>query len=250
MDKVESLIHNRVSDLYKNMDGTGDVPDWKLEDYHNSIGKDDAVHGALMRNPVRYYTLDEDLLSALLREPMTDIMQHYWGHRNPLITHIGHENSTSAPVADNACCFRFVRPGIRDVAGVHVDTYYATRKDAYTKSLEERVTDGASGLDLLTAWVPVVGNDERFSLRFSPGSHKLDHPAELFQQSPQHMTRAVDKEYENKFEYIRPKLSRGQAIIFHPNMLHGGSFNLGETTRVSLEIRFRDRKDATPNNLA
>ena len=38
-----------------------------------------------------------------------------------------------------------------------------------------------------------------------------------------------------RFTLVRPVMRRGQAIVFHPHLIHGGSANLGETTRVSIE---------------
>ena len=43
--------------------------------------------------------------------------------------------------------------------------------------------------------------------------------------------------YTRKYKYIRPQLRLGEAIIFHPNLIHGGSLNLGKKTRVSIDFR-------------
>ena len=48
--------------------------------------------------------------------------------------------------------------------------------------------------------------------------------------------------YTKKYKYIRPQLRLGEAIIFHPNLIHGGSLNLGKKTRVSIDFRLFNKK--------
>ena len=56
------------------------------------------------------------------------------------------------------------------------------------------------------------------------------------------MTRECTSDYESRFHFIRPELLPGQAIVFHPNLLHGGSVNEGNSTRVSIEVRLRNNR--------
>ena len=41
----------------------------------------------------------------------------------------------------------------------------------------------------------------------------------------------------SEYKFIRPRMKKGQAIVFHPNLLHGGSKCIGRFTRISIELR-------------
>lgn len=240
MNLVETLVHEKVSTVGRELKIKAPHSDWDLADYHKTLGSDQEVHGQLMAAPNRYITLPTSLLAASESSPIKNFFNYFWGGAKPLVTHWQGPNGELRP--DNACGFRIVRPGPGDITGAHVDTYYGYGESAddAANALSNRVEKAIHGLDLITAWVPVVGFDERYSLRFAPRSHAINHPVGAFKHNPEFITRASTPEYEAKFDFIRPSLKRGQAIIFHPNLLHGGSSNLGDTTRVSLEIRFRN----------
>ena len=52
------------------------------------------------------------------------------------------------------------------------------------------------------------------------------------------------KNYLKKFKFKRLTLKKGQAIFFHPNLIHGGSINKGNYTRLSVEIRMFNKVNA------
>lgn len=240
MDLAETLVHDKIDHVGKELGIETPNSDWNLANYHKCFGIDQNIHGQLMAAPNRYITLPDSLLAPSESSPIKDFFDYFWDGKKPLVTHWQGPNGELQP--DNACGFRVVRPGPEDITGAHVDTYYGYGENAddATNALSSRVEKAIHGLDLITAWVPVVGFDERYSLRFAPRSHAINHPVSAFNHNPDFITRASTSEYESKFDFIRPSLKRGQAIIFHPNLLHGGSANLGNTTRVSLEIRFRN----------
>ena len=43
--------------------------------------------------------------------------------------------------------------------------------------------------------------------------------------------------YLKKFDFKRIDMKIGEVLIFHPNLLHGGSKNIGNKTRVSFDFR-------------
>ena len=51
-----------------------------------------------------------------------------------------------------------------------------------------------------------------------------------------------------KFKFKRLNYKPGEALVFHPNLLHGGSDNLGSNTRISLDTRVLNLKDLNINN--
>jgi len=236
IDAAAKIIEDKIDEIGAPAPEKRGVRDWTLADYHNTFGSDDTVHRRVTYPDVRYVTLSEDFVASALDGTVLRILDRYWGHREPLITHERGLRDAKAPDArlidDNTCAFRLVRPGTDDAAGVHVDKYYG--------NVAGIAEVGPANPSLITIWIPVVGFGEHYSLRLAPGSHTIDHPPEVFKKIPAYLTRVCSPEYESKFEYIRPKLRKGQAIVFHPNLLHGGSRNLGQATRVSLEIRLRD----------
>lgn len=238
---AEQMIHDRVDEIRAGKNSGAENADWSLAEYHKSLGARDEDHRALMAHSVRYINLTDDMVEGLLPPLVLSLLDHYWGHREPMITHRGHE-LREEDEGKYACGYRFVRPGLTDVAGVHVDTYFGSKPDAYDESLETCVHSADKDAELLTIWIPVVGFDERYSLRIAPRTHMVEHPVDAFNRDPGIITQAVKDDYESKFDYIRPGLKPGQAILFHPNLMHGGSSNLGDSTRVSMEVRLHNPK--------
>ena len=116
----------------------------------------------------------------------------------------------------------------KDTAGVHIDVN----------------AGGIINRDLktsLTIWIPIVGFSKKYTLKISPKSHLFDHGVK-FKITKKKVTPLLEKKYWKKFKFTRLNLKPGQAIIFHPNLLHGGSNNFGSSTRVSLDTRILNLK--------
>ena len=90
--------------------------------------------------------------------------------------------------------------------------------------------------------MPLIGFNEKYSLNLAPKSHLLNHPINKFVKSKT-VTNIFSKNYYKNIKFLRPKLQKGQAIVFHPNLLHGNSFNIGTKTRFSIEIRFYNKNN-------
>jgi|GEM_PF-2753345 len=230
IDEMAALVRARVLDVTET--NAADAA-WPLGEYHLHIGADDERHKEVTRSDVRYITFSEQHLQNLLQQSMRDLMTAFWGHDEVLLTH--RRGALDAPMQnDGTTGFRLARPGRDDAVGVHVDRYYGN-----IDGIDDVSVDKPS---LVTAWIPVVGFDSRYSLRISPGTHRIEHPNEAFKKMPGYITHTCTPEYEAKFDYIRPDLKKGQSIVFHPNLMHGRSTNEGTETRVSLEPRIRDRR--------
>ena len=109
----------------------------------------------------------------------------------------------------------------------------------------------------ITVWCPLIGFDSRYTLRIAPGSHLNTHqtsPSKKVQG--QYRIPFINNNYLKKFKFIRPKLKKGQAIMFHANLLHGGSTCFGKYTRVSINPRLfinevffnKKNKSISPSN--
>ena len=132
----------------------------------------------------------------------------------------------------NATAFRIAKPKpSSDVGGVHYDLPYGRQK-----------VPNKDHKALVTIWCPLVGFSEKYTLKISPKSHIPKHSLSKILKQKKFLSPVFDKNYVKKFKYMRPRLKKGQAIIFHPNLLHGASYNRGKNTRVSLDLRIFNSK--------
>jgi hypothetical protein len=211
LDGLEQALVMRVRDI-ADLEMPPGLSPFSLADYHG-LGIPDEVHARMMAPKHRYLPLATVHQGMFFRECVMEILEHFFGHRRIAMRFL-----VNATWRDGVCGFRVVRAAAQDVSGIHSESSY--------------------GICPITLWLPVVGFDERFTLNLAPGSHAASHPAEAIQASPQHMAKPYAQEYVKRFTFLRPRMQRGQALVFHPNLLHGGSANCGPSTRVSMDIRF------------
>ncbi len=186
--------------------------------YHEH-GLSDEAHARLMGPKHRRLHLPADIQSMLLNDRAMKLFESFWSHRAVAIKDI-----IDREWVFGTCGFRMVRPGGGgDVAGIHSESSYDIMP--------------------ITMWLPVVGFDPRYTLKLAPGSHLVEHPSAAIVKSKQFTARPYTENYANQFDYIRPAMRKGQAIVFHPRLLHGGSVNAGDETRSSIEIRVYQQSD-------
>ena len=75
-----------------------------------------------------------------------------------------------------------------------------------------------------------------------PGSHLLNHPINKISKKTNIISPVFKKKYYKNFKFKRFNLSTGQCILFDGNLLHGGTNNHGNKTRVNLEFRLYNNK--------
>ena len=126
---------------------------------------------------------------------------------------------------ENFAGFRIVRPN-SNVSGIHQDDYRGT------KALEKKV---------ISVWIPLIGYDERTTLRIFPKSHLVHHDSTNYIKDD-FIAQSFSKDYVSQFESTRLRLKKNEAIIFHPLLLHGGSTNATNFVRVSIELRITSRQ--------
>jgi ectoine hydroxylase-related dioxygenase (phytanoyl-CoA dioxygenase family) len=151
-------------------------------------------------------------------------LDHDWGQHDFLFQ----DEFPSGELVLGMCSFRVVRPSSLDASGIHCETMYTARPYP------------------LTIWIPIVGLDQRYTLQLAPGSHRATHPPEAVVRNDRFVAQSFSDDYTRRFEYVRPDMRRGQAIILNCNTLHGASHNLGNCTRVSVEVRLREARGASP----
>ena len=154
---------------------------------------------------------------------LLELIKPYWGHSDVKIIWVG--SAKKNQVETNKAGFRIARPKVKsDAATEHIDSYNEDEKS------------------FLTIWIPLIGFGKNYSLKFYPGTHKTSHLKKNFEKKTKYISRVFKKNYYEKFNSIRPNLKPGQAIIFHPNLIHGGSKNDGSHTRISIEVRLFNKK--------
>jgi hypothetical protein len=134
-------------------------------------------------------------------------------------------------IKNNHAVFRLARPDTlskADVGGYHIDLHYDNKINKNINSL-------------FTIWTPIVGFNNKYTLKLSPMSHKKKHPLNQFEKQNIYISKVFKKNYTKKFKFIRPNLKIGESIIFHPNLLHGGSLNFGKKTRISIDFRIYNK---------
>ena len=117
-------------------------------------------------------------------------------------------------------CFRFIRPG-------HNDGYHLCKKS------------WGEAKNVLSAWLPVLGFEQNQMIQLLPGSHKKKIP--YIKDKSKFVEPQVNTKYLNSEELIRPKLKKGQILLYHPDILHSEDVKVASACRVNLEFRFNPK---------
>jgi len=190
------------------------VPNFRLEKYHEVV-TDDVSHRAVVRRTYHDQHVPGDLpieTSVIVRR-VADVCKTALTLENP-----------QRPTMFNV---RICRPLPQDTNPLHRDAWMDRFKNA------------------VNIFVPIAGSTAETSLALVPGSHR-------WKESEIRRTAAgarVDGVVytvpsvvatRRALRLIRPNPGSNEVLIFSPYLIHGGSANFsGDTTRVSLEMRFR-----------
>ncbi len=201
-----------------------------LKDYHK-LNIPEKIHKKILKTSTRYISLNPELIQYLGNNRyLKSIMISQWGHYDSVVNWVG--SLKKKQIKQKVVGFRISRPSgsvKKDATGIHCDLHVGG-KICFDKKV------------LITAWVPLIGFNKKYSLNLSPKSHFPDHPVDNFIKGKT-VTNVFSKNYYKNLKFLRPGLREGQAIIFHPNLLHGNSFNIGSNTRISIEIRLYNKKN-------
>ena len=116
--------------------------------------------------------------------------------------------------------FRFIRPG---------------RKDGYPLS---RKAWGPAA-DVVSCWIPILGHKNGGTLGLVPGSHVREYKKVMPKKSKfaRNEYRLAAPVADEKLH--RPRLKKGEIIVYHPGTLHTEDIRRGSLTRLSFEVRFK-----------
>jgi len=225
IEHLEKLIKLKIEKLANKKIG---INKWKLQFYHKYFDKN--FHKNVVSRNSRYIKLNNDLVKKILRnKAYKEITKDNWGHSKGLIKWIG--SSLLDPVINHASGFRIARNSnlfFNDFADPHIDIHYG---GIIRNDLNSHVT----------FWTPITGFSKKYTLKLFPGTHLINHSISQISKQTKKISRVFNNSYVNKFKSKRLNLKKGQAILFHPNLIHGGSLNEGRITRTSIEFRIYNK---------
>jgi ectoine hydroxylase-related dioxygenase (phytanoyl-CoA dioxygenase family) len=194
-----------------------------LKFFHKNYDNE-KIRKKILNPSTRYININKKkFLSNIAKKKILALMNKFWGHKKNSIFWVGSPKKKQIKL--NAAGFRLVRPEKKQDGGTeHID--------AYSKDIKA----------FFTLWIPLIGFDEKYTLKIAPKSHLLNHELKTYKNTKKYISRGFKDKYVKKFNFIRPKLKMGQVLIHHPNLIHGGNVNLGKCTRISIEVRFFDKK--------
>ena len=229
IENIKQEVNDKLNSFCKELNNNLKLKN--LKNYHKlKITEND--HKYFVKNSSRYIKLNSKIIKKIkLNKKFVNILKNFWGHSNTSITWVGSLEKKNS-IKKNATAFRIAKPKpSSDVGGVHYDLPYGRQK-----------VPNKDHKALVTIWCPLVGFSEKYTLKISPKSHIPKHSLSKILKQKKFLSPVFDKNYVKKFKYMRPRLKKGQAIIFHPNLLHGASYNRGNNTRVSLDLRIFNSK--------
>lgn len=214
MRVLKEALRSRLNEIFAEAIPERQLEVGHLEHYHLRLAGHDHLHRMLADLSTRRLELDEELKAILfgarVRAALHRIADDGCLKVGRTIPGLGFQ--------PDCCGFRVIRPQVDPAPGIH--------------------TDGMNTPCAFTMWVPLTGFDRRYSLALFPGSHREAHDRRGLLSQTKPTVRYFSFAYAARFQRIRPSLRSGQAIVFHPNLLHGGGENEGHETRASLEVRF------------
>jgi len=181
--------------------------EFQLQEYHTWWEMLDVDHGNLFRERNRYadpgLEIKDIIINEKMRQFLTAIGVKYFDLWDEGIGWLG---------------FRFIRPGCGD-------GYPMSRKE------------WGPAKNVVSLWVPIIGHSNRETLALVPGSHLREYKkylptASKFRKDEYRLLDPVDD-----LEVYRPVLNRGDAVIFHPRILHTEDVKESNVTRLNLEVR-------------
>ena len=121
--------------------------------------------------------------------------------------------------------WRLVRPGQTDDVGpVHADQWFWDLGNG----------EPPAGAARVKVWIAIMTEAGRNGLRIAPGSHR--HEWQWHGEFRDGIMKPVFDQDPEAIGLELPEFEPGQAIAFNDGLLHAGSVNRGEKTRLSVEF--------------
>ena len=227
IEKIILQIFSKIKKISKNKDGL--INAGQLKFYHQKV-IEKKIHEKCVKNKTRYVIFNNQMLKKIRNNKyLNSIIKNFWGSA---AFRIRWDLLNSKKLITNTVGFRIVRPHnsnkkAEDAGGEHTDMYFGDKRNNSFRAL-------------LIIWCPLIGFSEKYTLRIAPKSHLINHPVNEIKKQQKFLSPVMNYKYIKKFKFIRPRLRVGQAILFHPNLIHGGSINKGNLTRISIDLRIHN----------
>jgi hypothetical protein len=226
-----------------------DIINFDISKYHKFVS-DDTLHKRIINPNNRFIPVGNKLKYKIKNnKKVKEIINNCWGHYNYVIRWREYlpnvnEEKDSNRNKNNCIGFRIARPykiAPYDVGGEHLDLTYSAASARVMRQKDDKEIIQGGKEAFLTLWTPMIGFNEKYTLRLSPKSHLINHPEKEILKQDKYISPIFNENYIKKFKFIRPRLKIGQAILFHPFLVHGSSFNYGINSRLSVEIRLYNK---------
>ena len=193
-----------------------------LSKYHQMIHKEE-IHKIFTNPENRHFKLEKKIIKKIQDNKNIEyLVQKTWHQKKFDIKF--YLNKT---IRKNYAAFRLARPYKlypNDVGGAHLDLHF-NNKIYQNHNI------------LYTIWAPINGFSKKYTLRIAPNSHNKKHDIKNLVKQNKYISKIFKNDYLKKFKFKRIDMQIGEVLIFHPNLLHGGSKNFGSQTRVSVDFR-------------
>ena len=219
--KEINLLKKKILEKILDKDKTTKLKKINIKDLHQITNLNNTKKD-IIKSDRRYIKLPKEILNKIqFNNTINSILKKNWGNNKYSVRIIRSKRKNE--IKKNSCGFRIAEPNKKSI-GIHCDATF------FSKVLGQKINNKS----LKSLWVPLEGFTKKYTLKVSPGSHLNVHPKNKFKKKGSYF---FNKTYSNKFLYKRMDFKKGEAMLFHPNLLHGDSHNLGSNTRLSLEIR-------------
>jgi hypothetical protein len=133
--------------------------------------------------------------------------------------------------------WRLVRPGEpNDFGPIHSDRWYWDITEGKIPDDKER----------LNIWIAIYTEPGKCGLRVVPNSQNQELAEYATTRDDKGYLRPVMQAREEDLDIQVLKCPPGNMLVFHDDILHGGSYNYGSTCRVSLEFTLLIEKQNAP----
>tara|TARA_B100000795_G_C22789368_1_gene436144 strand:- start:533 stop:1312 length:780 start_codon:yes stop_codon:yes gene_type:complete len=222
---IDSLNKSLTKKLFQKIKGSK----FSLNNIHKI--NDEEYFSKITKRNKRFISFNKNVAKDIKKNQyLNNLLIDNWGTNNYAIKWVG--DPRKEPIKNNKVGYRVVRPknhSNNDTAGPHVDSHFE-------KNLK------VPAYYFLTLWTPLNEFSTKNGLQIYPKTHLINHNIKLRDKNNTKVSPVLKKNYAKKFKHKKLLLKKGEVLIFHPNLIHGGGSGIGTNTRLSVEFRLFDKK--------
>lgn len=121
--------------------------------------------------------------------------------------------------------WRMVRPNKKnDVGPLHADSWFFDLNGWKIKNKKQ----------LIKVWTLIEGDKKSSGLKVIPNSHKMPKPEYSSKDDFIKKPLIDEKKFDEELSFAH--MEKGQSLIFHHDLIHGGEYSKESSTRISIEF--------------